>query len=125
MTSEDGDPQVFSLWQWPTPILLEDLQYESIGLPIWDPRTNPAERTQVMPIITPAYPAFNSSYSVTENTLHIIVQEFIEAENICSQMFKRANSQHAKIEDFLEGWRLLTQPFPFFETYPNFLKVRG
>jgi len=114
--------KVFSQWQWPTPILLEDLHYESIGLPIWDPRANPAERNQVMPIITPAYPAFNSSYSVTENTLHIIVQEFIEAENICSQMFKRTNS-NATLEDFQEGWRTLIQPFPFFETYPNFLKV--
>lgn len=114
---------MFSQWQWPTPILLEDLRYESIGYSIWDPRANPAERNQVMPIITPAYPAFNSSYSVTENTLRIIVQEFIEAERICSQMFKRTNP-NASIEDFLEGWRFLTQPFPFFETYPNFLKVR-
>ena len=114
--------QVFSQWQWPTPILLEDLHYESIGLPIWDPRANPVERNHVMPIITPVYPAFNSSFSVTENTLHIIVQEFSEAERICSQIFKRTSSQ-GKAEEFLEGWRLLTQPFPFFETYPNFLKV--
>lgn len=72
-----------------------------------------------MPIITPVYPAFNSSYSVQENTLAIIVQEFIQAQETCTQLMKKG----AQKEDFLEAWRTLTQPFPFFETYPNFLKV--
>jgi len=75
-----------------------------------------------MPIITPAYPAFNSSYSVTENTLNIIVEEFIQAEKVCNQIFKRIGTDPT-VEDYLKGWKALTQPYPFFETYPNFLKV--
>ena len=54
--------QLYSRWPWPTPVALRDIEQDpSVGLPVWDPRANPRDRGHLLPIITPAYPAANSS----------------------------------------------------------------
>ena len=42
----------------------------------WNPKINVRDRLHLMPIITPAYPAINSSYNVMASTLHILKSEF-------------------------------------------------
>ena len=54
--------QLYSRWPWPTPVALRNIEQDnSVGLPVWDPRANPRDRGHLLPIITPAYPAANSS----------------------------------------------------------------
>lgn len=63
--------EVFSMWQWPNPVMLrsfEDLQMqdtEGRPLPVWNSLTNFKDALHIMPIITPAYPAMNSAYNVS------------------------------------------------------------
>ena len=64
-----GVLQVFARWPWPTPIMLREIEHDAMGLQVWDPRINPRDSMHLMPIITPAYPAANSSYNVSESTL--------------------------------------------------------
>lgn len=65
--------QFYRLWEWPSPIMLHPIENEnSMGLPVWDPRENIRDSHHLMPIITPAYPAMNSSYNVSEATRNIM-----------------------------------------------------
>ena len=60
---------LFVQWQWPNPIMLSPLEEKGAdpsirGLPVWNPKLNIKDGLHIMPIITPAYPAMNSSYNV-------------------------------------------------------------
>ncbi|GMH34159.1 hypothetical protein BSKO_01993 [Bryopsis sp. KO-2023] len=115
--------KLFSYWEWPTPVFLDKLEYNSIGLPNWDGWTNFSE---VMPIITPSYPAFNSSYSVSENTLQIMMSELSQASKLCTHLFKgkdREDTEAHSLADYKSGWSQIAESLPFFEEYNHFLKV--
>lgn len=61
---------MYTQWRWPNPIMLTGIEElppaETDGryLPVWNPKVYPKDGTHLMPIITPAYPAMNSSYNV-------------------------------------------------------------
>jgi poly(A) polymerase len=40
-----------------------------VAHPVWNPRVESRDRAHLMPILTPAYPAMNSSYNVGEPQL--------------------------------------------------------
>lgn len=61
---------MFTQWRWPNPIMLTSIEElpltETDGrhLPVWNPKLYPKDGCHLMPIITPAFPAMNSSYNV-------------------------------------------------------------
>ena len=60
---------VFKSWRWPNPILLTKPHDAGLGLPVWNAH-HVNNLRQVAPVITPAYPAMNSTLSVSRQTLH-------------------------------------------------------
>lgn len=66
---------VFSVWEWPRPVLLKPSHNANLGYPVWDPRINIGDRFHQMPIITPAYPQQNSTFNVSSSTKRIIEAE--------------------------------------------------
>ncbi|KAL6773760.1 PAP1 [Auxenochlorella protothecoides x Auxenochlorella symbiontica] len=109
--------KVLSGWKWPTPILLRPIERDvSLGMPVWDPRENPRDRSHLMPIITPAYPAMNSSYNVSECTLGAMVDEFARGDAVCDEILAGGAGG-------VTDWARLNEPFPFFTAFKHYLQV--
>lgn len=65
-----------------------------------------AERFQLMKIITPAYPAQNSTFNVTHSTLHVLKREFKKGREVCAKILLGA----AKWEALWWGPRTSCEP---------------
>ncbi|XP_071392815.1 poly(A) polymerase beta-like [Centroberyx affinis] len=102
--------KVFSMWEWPIPILLKQAQDCKLNLPVWDPRVNLSDRSHLMPIITPAYPQQNSSYNVSASTRAVMADEFKQGLSITTNIS----------EDKAE-WSSLFEAPDFFEKYKNYI----
>lgn len=72
--------RLLSEWKWPLPVVLTKIQETpdnwDKNIPVWNPRKNAREAGHVMPIITPAFPAMNTTHSMHHNHKKIITQEF-------------------------------------------------
>lgn len=55
---------------WPKPIHLCEMEQNSMGYPQWDPNDMQDQQAE-MPIITPAYPAMNSTFNVSRCTREV------------------------------------------------------
>lgn len=75
--------RVYTLWRWPNPVMLCEIEDGELGFSIWDPSKNPRDRNHIMPIITPAYPCMNSSYNVSASTLWVMMEQFQFGKMIC------------------------------------------
>jgi poly(A) polymerase len=106
--------QVFgSQWKWPNPIKLNNIQENrsdnfSEQRQIWNPEENPYH---VMPIITPAYPAMNSTASVSAATLQIMKREMVRAHDIIKEIIVNRG----------ENWSRLFEKSDFFLQYSHYL----
>lgn len=106
---------VFRQWPWPKPVLLRNIDEESIHLPgciVWDPRKNAQDGYHLMPIITPSYPQQNSTFNVTNSTKEIIKEEFALASTTIDRI----------INDHL-SWTLLFEPVNFFSKYRHYIAI--
>ena len=74
--------------------------------------TNLADRQHVMPVITPVFPAINSTHNVTETTKRIILYELRRG----SEMVKKVEQQRALWHELP-----ITKPFPYYDLFPHFL----
>merc|ERR1719183_3181188 len=75
--------RVYDQWTWShnKPVMLcEILPAKAVpgmqSVKTWNPSVNQADRAHVMPVITPAFPAMNSTHNVTETTKRILLDEF-------------------------------------------------
>ena len=108
---------VFKSWRWPNPVMLTKPHDAGYGLPVWSAQHHNAR--QVAPIITPAYPAMNSTLSVSRQTLQIMHEEFCRGHEIVDKLWK----QHQSNPSERLGWEELFEPSDFFINYPNYLSM--
>jgi poly(A) polymerase len=114
--------RVFAQWGWPTPIMLVPIERDpGLGMPVWDPRENPRDRSHIMPIITPAYPCMNSSYNVSECTLGAMVAEFRRGDGAVGALLAAAAAPGGGAAD----WGRLFEPLDFFGGFKHFLQVEA
>lgn len=101
---------VYSMWEWPKPVMLNRIQPNPPGAyrEVWDKETH---STDVMPIITPAYPAMNSSFSVSRATLDILTKE-IERGKLITRRIAATGGKN---------WDELFEPTDFFVRYSYYL----
>jgi len=104
--------RVYEIWKWPNPVLLNTITDGNLGLKVWNPKIHPKDRTHLMPIITPAYPAMNSTYNVSESTLSLLKQELGRGRKICDNIEKGNGS-----------WTELFEPSDFFVRYKAYVQV--
>ena len=95
-------------WQWPKPVQLNNIQENPSGetRDTWVPN-----QYQVMPIITPAYPAMNSTANVSENTLEVMKIEFKRGKKMMEIIISERGS----------NWERLFEPSDFFIRYQHYL----
>eukprot|EP00526_Cylindrotheca_closterium_P008523 CAMPEP_0113630440 /NCGR_PEP_ID=MMETSP0017_2-20120614/15814_1 /TAXON_ID=2856 /ORGANISM="Cylindrotheca closterium" /LENGTH=828 /DNA_ID=CAMNT_0000540901 /DNA_START=12 /DNA_END=2498 /DNA_ORIENTATION=+ /assembly_acc=CAM_ASM_000147 len=108
---------VFKTWRWPNPIMLTKPHDAGYGLQVWSPQAHNAR--QVAPMITPAYPAMNSTLSVSRQTLQIMHEEFCRGHEIMDKLWK----QHQEDTAGELGWEELFRPSDFFIAYPYYLSL--
>lgn len=70
------------------------------------------------PIITPAFPAMNSTFNVSLTTRNIILTELEKAGKITGHLISSKNTGDKKIT-----WHRLFKKFPFFKAYTNFVQI--
>lgn len=126
--------RVISKWPWPLPVRLKEIEHDSVlNLQVWGTRMG--DNKQLMPIITPSYPAMNSTFNVSESTLWLMKSEFKRAQEICEKAQAGELSMTAVPTEPAEGaseptpptepslWWELIQPHQFFAEHSHFLQV--
>ncbi|KAL9190148.1 hypothetical protein ACHAXT_007359 [Thalassiosira profunda] len=116
---------VFKSWRWPNPVMLTKPHDAELGLPVWNSHQAAATR-QVAPMITPAYPAMNSTLSVSRQTLQILAEEFARGHSIVDRLFKSYQKGDVLDEEQVESgeiWKELFEPSDFFIGYPHYISM--
>eukprot|EP01103_Thecamoeba_quadrilineata_P016146 TRINITY_DN531_c0_g1_i3.p1 TRINITY_DN531_c0_g1~~TRINITY_DN531_c0_g1_i3.p1 ORF type:complete len:602 (-),score=76.87 TRINITY_DN531_c0_g1_i3:530-2335(-) len=104
---------VYEQWKWPAPVLLSHISDGSLNLQmlVWNPK-NPRDRKHLMPVITPAYPAINSLYNVSQSTLTVLKEEFARGMNITMNIGTKKAT-----------WHTLFEPSNFFSLYKYYVRI--
>ena len=116
---------VFKSWRWPNPVMLTKPHDAELGLPVWNSH-QAATMRQVAPMVTPAYPAMNSTLSVSRQTLQILHEEFCRGHNIVDKLYKDYQKGDVLDEEKVESgeiWNELFDPSDFFIGYPHYLSL--
>ncbi|CAM9505680.1 unnamed protein product [Chrysoparadoxa australica] len=113
--------KMFSSWKWPNPILLNHIKKAasdgSTRYAVWEqPRDRPPH---MMPIITPAYPAMNSSYNVGEPQLRLITEEIARGMAISDKIVE----QKEALDEQKKTLKELLAPSEFFQRWGQYIQV--
>ncbi|GMI44974.1 hypothetical protein TrCOL_g8743 [Triparma columacea] len=114
----EGFFNIWSEWKWPNPVLLGPVRqdkpegWNNVG-GVWNPVNNRRDGMQVCPIVTPVYPAMNSSYNVGRSQLRRMKFEFERGKEVVGDIMKGK-----------EGWgKLFEDDGGFWRRFPAYVRV--
>jgi len=107
---------VFAKWPWPQPVIIKEVEDCNYNLKVWNPKANPAHKSDKMPVITPAYPSICSTHNITLSTLTAIKRELTRAVGI----FEKIGKDEITVEN---GIKTLCEPSDFFSRHKNYIAV--
>lgn len=143
---------IMAHWQWPNPVMLSPPSKASetlnngaaLSMPQWDSTSNYRDRQHLMPILTPAFPAQNCTYNVSQSTFDIMKRELTRAETVVTRFSivpacvdskaqsededenarkrRKTQSPPISVDGLLE---LLCDPTTFFSDFKTFLCVEA
>ena len=73
--------------------------------------------TEMMPIITPAFPSMNTTYALGQTQKNIILTEFEKAAKVTQELIMNPNNPKIR-------WNRLFKKFPFFKAYEHFMEIQ-
>jgi poly(A) polymerase len=114
--------RVFERWNWRNPVHLVaavDLTHlpGMENFTVWNPKVNQWDRAHIMPVITPCFPAMNSTHNVSETNKRILLEEL-----------KRGYNQVRKVEEGKGSWSDVWTPVDLFSSvaeFPEFLVLKA
>eukprot|EP00929_Paragymnodinium_shiwhaense_P002143 TRINITY_DN102345_c0_g1_i1.p1 TRINITY_DN102345_c0_g1~~TRINITY_DN102345_c0_g1_i1.p1 ORF type:complete len:704 (-),score=162.44 TRINITY_DN102345_c0_g1_i1:56-2167(-) len=109
--------KVYNRWSWKNPVTLCPIREEStvpglMAFKVWNPKAHRHDSMHLMPVITPAFPAMNSTFNVTETTRRVLLEEFARGSRIADE-----------VEAGKCGWSELYRATPFFQMYREYLHI--
>jgi len=113
----------FSKWDWnyKNPVMLVPVSHER-KCGISETLLYKESESDLMPVLTPAYPAMNSTHNVSISTKEAILTEMEKAHMIVEALLKRDYKTGKKINPEL-SWNRLFKKFNFFGAYQHFIQI--
>eukprot|EP00405_Crypthecodinium_cohnii_P022854 CAMPEP_0206470970 /NCGR_PEP_ID=MMETSP0324_2-20121206/31268_1 /ASSEMBLY_ACC=CAM_ASM_000836 /TAXON_ID=2866 /ORGANISM="Crypthecodinium cohnii, Strain Seligo" /LENGTH=617 /DNA_ID=CAMNT_0053945173 /DNA_START=33 /DNA_END=1886 /DNA_ORIENTATION=- len=113
--------QHYSQWDWSVPVVLGEIQPERPNekgfshLKVWNPKTNAGDKHHAMPVITPTFPAMNTTHNVSSTTQKLLVSELVRAYRRCC---------HGTCSTLFEiDWWQIAEPLRFFSRWPEVVSI--
>ena len=115
----------YSEWEWNSdnPILLTDVKNDRNSVPfqIPDELFYKKQQSDLMPIMTPAFPSMNATYNVSQSTKKAMLTEFEKGLLVTEALLKR-DDKGGKVNTQL-CWKRLFKKFNFFKAYSHFVQI--
>ena len=79
-------------WNWPTPVMLKDIEYpknaeQNKNFKVWNPAIYTSDRRNIMPIITPAFPSMCATFNISKSGKTVILRELERGGQITNKIF--------------------------------------
>ncbi|ESZ93790.1 hypothetical protein SBOR_5819 [Sclerotinia borealis F-4128] len=102
--------RIMEKWQWPQPVLLQQIKGGRLNVRVWNPRVYKSDSFHLMPIITPSYPSMCATHNITNSTKEIICRELARGGNIVDRIMMGK----APWKELFEKHTFFTQGYKYY-----------
>ncbi|TNV83775.1 hypothetical protein FGO68_gene2709 [Halteria grandinella] len=107
-------------WSYNNPVILVKVSDEPM-YGIKDELLYKEKNTNLMPILTPAYPCMNSTHNVSHSTKEAMLAEFEKGLKITEAILKRDERGQKQYPSL--SWKRLFKKFAFFSSFTHYIMI--